>query len=326
MKRIGLTLFLLLVAASANGQQCAFRTGHDATLILAADVNTELQAGDLLIARHDTLCVGQAVYQQGHSLPVAIWGDNDLTPEVDGLPIGAPIEYSVHRPSTGVTLDEVVVTYLIGDGLYIPDGLYIVSGISFTGVLPVELVLFEGVADGRAVVLRWATASETNNAGFEIQVQRPLTDLQATPWQVLGYVEGHGTTLESQSYQYRAPGLAPGPHVFRLKQIDFDGTFDYSPEIEIYVELSEAYRLTPPYPNPFNHKTQLSLMVKRRQHLKVVVYDALGRRVGVLYRGEMEAEQARALVFEAGSLPSGLYVIRVEGETFSATRRVVLLN
>ncbi len=96
--------------------------------------------------------------------------------------------------------------------------------------------------------------------------------------------------------------------------------------MEVFVELPTAYLLTPPYPNPFNPEARLSLMVKRQQEVEVSVYDALGRRVRVLYRGAMAAEQARALVFEAGDLPSGLYLIRAVGEYIAATRRVMLLK
>ncbi len=200
---------------------------------------------------------------------------------------------------------------------------------SGAGLLPVELVSFEVQVDGADVLLRWETASETNNAGFE--VQHGLGDDGGggdhdTPlsWDVLTFVEGYGTTEVPQTYAYRVEALDPGPHAFRLKQIDYDGTFEYSPQVEVFVELAAAYVLTPPYPNPFAPEARFSLMVKRRQHVDVDVYDVLGRRVRVLYRGEMAAEQARLLVFASGDLPSGVYVIQAVGEAFAATRRVVL--
>ncbi len=178
------------------------------------------------------------------------------------------------------------------------------------------------------MALRWQTASETNNAGFEIQsISKKGGATQASPeWEALDFIEGHGTTAVPQTYGYRVEALEPGPHTFRLKQIDFDGAFEYSPQVEVFVELPTAYLLTPPYPNPFNPEARLSLMVKRQQEVEVAVYDALGRRVRVLYRGEMGAEQARSLVFEAGALPSGLYLIRAVGEAFVATRRAMLLR
>ena len=205
-----------------------------------------------------------------------------------------------------------------------------VEEVSLLGVLPVELVAFEAVADGSAVLLSWQTASETNNAGFEVQRasqrQNPNAKIPNADWQALAFVEGHGTTEVKQTYQFQLHDLAPGTYRFRLKQIDFDGTFDYSPEVEVFIELPEAFLLTAPYPNPFHTAARFSLMVKRRQQVEVVVYDALGRQVQVLFAGELGAETARSFVFEAGHLPSGLYLVRAVGETFTATRRVVLLS
>ena len=193
--------------------------------------------------------------------------------------------------------------------------------------LPVELTRFVATADGRDVVLQWQTASETNNAGFEIQSKgagRSSDNVDLDTWHVWDFVEGHGTTLEPQTYQHRLEDFAPGPYRFRLKQLDFDGAFEYSPEVEVALELVEAFYLSAVYPNPFNPQTQLSLMVKRAQHVTVSVYDVLGRQVAVLFAGEMAPEQARSLVFEANALPSGTYVIQAVGETFTASQRAVL--
>ena len=193
-------------------------------------------------------------------------------------------------------------------------------------LLPVELVSIEAVADADAVVLSWRTASETNNAGFELQHASVGVQRDAPTFEPIAFVEGHGTTATPQTYTYRVEALEPGPHRFRLKQLDFDGSFAYSPEVEVFVALPEAFVLTAAYPNPFKPSTSFSLMVKRRQQVEVAIYDALGRLVRTLYRGTMEAEQARAIVFEASDLPNGLYVIRALGETFVATRKVMLIK
>ncbi len=189
--------------------------------------------------------------------------------------------------------------------------------------LPVELVSFDAQLDGQAAELRWETASETNNAGFEIQ--QFSTDGAAT-WEALGWVEGHGTTLEAQTYSYRVDFLAAGTYRFRLKQIDFDGTFEYSPEVEVAVGIPSAYHLSPAYPNPFNPETQFSLSVAQAQQVQVAVYDIMGRRVAMLYDGLIEAQTTRAMMFEAESLPSGLYLIRVLGERFVTSQTVTLVK
>ncbi len=189
--------------------------------------------------------------------------------------------------------------------------------------LPVELVSFDALLDGEAVELTWETASETNNAGFEIQ--RISTNGEAD-WEALGWVEGHGTTLETQAYTYRVDFLAAGTHRFRLKQVDFDGTFEYSPEVEIAVGIPTAYHLSAAYPNPFNPETQFSLSVAQAQQVQVAVYDVMGRHVAMLYDGFIEAQTTRSMTFEAGSLPSGLYLIRVAGNRFVTSQIVTLVK
>lgn len=194
--------------------------------------------------------------------------------------------------------------------------------------LPVELVSFEATRDGTAVVLTWETASETNNAGFEVQHAAGVETRRGAslPWEILAFIEGAGTTLESQSYTYRVEDLLAGRHLFRLKQIDFDGSFEYSPEVEVTVEVSRVYQLSPAYPNPFNPSTQLTLAVAREQHVRVEIFDVQGRRVARLYEGPLAAHTTFRFVFDAEGQPSGIYVIRIAGETFIDTRAVVLLK
>ncbi|MFQ5568494.1 MAG: right-handed parallel beta-helix repeat-containing protein [Rhodothermales bacterium] len=187
--------------------------------------------------------------------------------------------------------------------------------------LPVELVSFDAVADGRDIRLTWTTASETNNAGFEVQWK-----MEIEKWEMVRFVEGHGTTLEPQRYTYRLADMEPGRYRFRLKQIDFDGTFEYSPEAEVIVEMPGRYHLSPAYPNPFNQTTQFMLGVVRNQRVRIAAYDVAGRRVAVLYDGMMEAGAVRPVVWHADGLPTGLYMIRVGGEIFAETRRVVLIR
>ena len=186
--------------------------------------------------------------------------------------------------------------------------------------LPVELASFEALRDGPNVLLKWATASETNNAGFEVQHQSD------EGFRALAFIEGAGTTTKPQSYAYRVEDLAPGPHTFRLKQLDFDGSFEYSPEVEVTVGLPGKYLLSEAYPNPFNPRTRFTLAVARPQQVRIEVYNALGQQVATLHDGVLEANKTHAFVFDAGALASGVYVLRISGETFAATRTLTLLK
>jgi hypothetical protein len=93
-----------------------------------------------------------------------------------------------------------------------------------------------------------------------------------------------------------------------------------------HAEVPEAYTLTAPHPNPFNPQTQFTLSVPEAQHVTVEVYNLLGRRVDVLHDGRLEAEQSYTFTFEAANEPSGIYLIRIIGKAFTATRRVTLLK
>ncbi len=190
-------------------------------------------------------------------------------------------------------------------------------------LLPVELVSFEALRDADRVMLRWHTAAETNNAGFEVEVREVGSE---AVWQMLGFVDGAGTTTTPQDYTFEVAGLEAGRHVFRLRQVDFDGTFAYSPQVEVAVEVAGPYHLSEAYPNPFNPQTQFSLAVNRTQQVEIAVYDVRGRRVAVLFAGEMAAHHSRAFVWDAAQHPSGLYLIRVVGDRFVETRRVTLVK
>ena len=188
-------------------------------------------------------------------------------------------------------------------------------------LLPVELTRFDAVLDGAATRLAWATASEVNNAGFEVQHAAREAGFEA-----IAFVEGAGTTREARTYAFRTETLDPGVHRFRLKQLDYDGTFAYSPEVEVVVGLPGTYELSAAYPNPFNPQTRFTLAVSQEQHVRVEVFDALGRRVAVLHDGRLPAGAVQAFTFDAGGLAGGLYLYRATGEHFAATRRAMLLK
>ncbi len=187
-------------------------------------------------------------------------------------------------------------------------------------VVPVELVSFNAVVNGTDVSLNWATASETNNAGFEVQVQN------GEDWNVLGFVEGHGTTTEAQTYGYTVGDMAVGTHTFRLKQIDFDGAFEYSDELEVTVETPGTHLITRAYPNPFNPQSRFTLAVAQEQHVTAELYNTLGRRVAVLFNGTVEANQSQLVTIDGADLASGTYIVRLNGERFSDALRVTLLK
>lgn len=192
------------------------------------------------------------------------------------------------------------------------------------GAIPVELVNFDGrlLNDG-SVQLNWETSSETNNAGFDVEYALERNG----EWQSIGFVEGHGTTTEAQSYSFRTDELTQGGiHRFRLKQIDFDGQFEYSSEVEVNVETPGSYVLESAYPNPFNPTTTVRFKVATAQNVAVSLYDALGRHVADLHEGYAEAGRFESVRIDGTNLPSGTYTVRLEGEDVLGTTRIVLIK
>jgi len=100
--------------------------------------------------------------------------------------------------------------------------------------LPVELLSFSSFVVDDNVTLNWSTATETNNAGFQIERNKKL-EVRSEEWNSIGFVNGSGTTTKIKSYSYKDENLAAGKYLYRLKQIDLDGTFEYSNIIEAEV-------------------------------------------------------------------------------------------
>ncbi len=186
--------------------------------------------------------------------------------------------------------------------------------------IPVELISFDATIDGSDVMLRWETSSETNNSGFEVQM------MGAGDWEALGFVEGHGTTTEVYVYHYDVADVTPGAYTFRLKQIDFDGGYDYSPEIEVTIEVVGTHHLTNAYPNPFNPQSQFEFVAAQDQHVSVVLFNTIGQQVAVLFDGNAVANQAQIVSIEGSGLSSGVYVVRLVGERFTDAFSVTLMK
>ena len=187
--------------------------------------------------------------------------------------------------------------------------------------LPVELVSFTAIEHDGGIQLRWTTASETNNAGFSVEHA-----INNGFYKEIDFITGAGTSLERREYGYRVEDVEPGLHTFRLKQIDYDGAFEYSPAVEVTVEVPNVYILEPAYPNPFNPQASIRFAIKERQAVTMAMYDATGREVQALYRGIPDANQMHAVAIDGSTLPSGVYIVRLTGETFLATQSVTLVK
>lgn len=193
-------------------------------------------------------------------------------------------------------------------------------------LLPVELASFNALSVGDdQVELQWATASETGNAGFEVQHRTASQN----SWRELGFVGSKaagGTTSEAKSYRFRAEGLEVGTHQFRLKQVDLDGTAHHHDPVTVSLQLQEALRLHVPVPNPVQDRATVSFAVKEREKATLTLYNVLGQKVRTLYEGTPAAEEVQNARLDVSDLSSGTYLLRLEAGDKVRSRRVSVVQ
>lgn len=201
------------------------------------------------------------------------------------------------------------------------------SGGTFTNppsiTLPVELISFNAQTVNSGIRLTWLTASEISNYGFE--VQRRL--LQSEDWLVLGFVKGNGNSSSPKSYSFTDNNLTvPGKYLYRLRQIDTDGKFEYSEIAETYYHVPSEYGLAQNYPNPFNPLTRISFAVPKTSFASLKVYNVLGNQTAVLFNGTAAADKTYDFMFDGSSLASGVYYCVLETPEKTEVKKMILLR
>jgi hypothetical protein len=187
--------------------------------------------------------------------------------------------------------------------------------------VPVELTSFgANVNNNGDVLLNWTTTSELNNQMFEIE--RRSGEGQYIK---IGYVNGHGTTSETQEYTYVDNTVETGSYFYRLKQIDFLGQYEYSDEIEAEVNGPLTFSLEQNYPNPFNPSTNIKYSVAKNGDVKLAVYNLIGEEVNVLVSGQVDAGFYE-IKFDATALPSGIYFYRLNAGNYIETKKMLLIK
>jgi hypothetical protein len=192
------------------------------------------------------------------------------------------------------------------------------------GSLPVELTSFTSAVSKNGVTLKWSTATEVNNYGFN--VERRVVN-STSSWAKIGFVAGHGTSNSTISYSYTDAGIASGSYAYRLKQIDNGGAFKYSQSIQLEVSLTPTViGLSQNYPNPFNPTTLITFSVANTENAKLVVYNILGQPVVTLFDGVANGQQAYQLRLDASKLSTGVYFYKLETPSRTDVRRMQLLK
>lgn len=186
------------------------------------------------------------------------------------------------------------------------------------GTVPVELTSFTATVVDAEVILNWSTATETNNYGFEIE--RKTTGEYYT----VAFVIGNGTTTKPQQYSYIDKFADPGINYYRLKQMDFLGSFEYSDVIEVNVPL-ESFELAQNYPNPFNPSTKITFSIPNRSFVTLKVYNVQGEEVASLVSGDMKAGVYN-VEWKANNVPSGVYVYSLIADNKVQSRKMILMK
>lgn len=196
------------------------------------------------------------------------------------------------------------------------------------GTVPVEMTSFIASVQGNDVMLNWSTATEVNNRGFA--VERILTPTISkgegeSKWEKVGFINGKGTTTQASQYFFADKNVEHGTYLYRLAQIDFDGTITYSREVEVNVGLPIKFALEQNYPNPFNPSTIISWQMPLRSQVTLKLYDILGSEIKTLVNEVKEAGYHK-YELNASSLPSGVYFYKLTSGSYSSTKKMMLLR
>lgn len=189
------------------------------------------------------------------------------------------------------------------------------------GTIPVELTSFTANVSEDLVTLNWSTATETNNLGFEVQRR---TGSEFVP---VAFISGRGTTTEPQTYTY-SEIVDPGTYYYRLKQVDFDGTFELFSEVMVEVLAPSIFALEQNYPNPFNPSTKITYSLAADSKVSLKVFDVLGQEVMSLVNADVAAG-THEVDFNASVLGSGIYFYKLEatgadGSNFIDVKKMTL--
>ena len=187
-------------------------------------------------------------------------------------------------------------------------------------VVPVELISFSATIIDSKVKLDWFTATETNNSGFAVERATDLSNFEE-----LIFIGGNGTTLERNVYSYLDESVQSGIYHYRLKQIDFDGSFEYLNTVSVDLGMPGGFVLKQNYPNPFNPITNIEFQLPVSGFISLKVFDVLGNQVKTLINEEKKAGFYQ-IAFDASDLPSGVYLYKLSTESFSDIKKMTVLK
>lgn len=291
-----------------------------------------------LAKNNETPVYTPAVYSTGTTYLIILkytfisGSDNDLVSlmvfdDLDCLPSEEPNPPSVGPLGTGEDDLPNIGKIVLQQGANAQAPVLKIDGIcSFdfwdNGALPVELSSFNATVHNNDVTLKWSTASEINNSGFNIE--RKLAS--ENDWKVAGNVAGNGTTNTTQNYNFLDRNISSGRYDYRLKQMDFNGNFQYfnlSSDVEIGTPVK--FNLSQNYPNPFNPSTKVNFDLAKEGFVSIKVFDNSGKEVATLVN-EFKTAGYYTVNFNAGNISSGIYYYRMQTEGFTKVMKMSFIK
>ena len=186
-------------------------------------------------------------------------------------------------------------------------------------IVPVELISFSHRIENGKVILDWVTATELNNWGFEIQ-----RSLDNNVFVTIGFVEGNGYSTTNKYYSYTDESIG-GMVYYRLKQVDYIGSYNYSAVIEVNGVTVSTLKLEQNYPNPFNPVTTIKYQVGNDGYVTLKVFNSLGEEVAELVN-QFQKAGSHKFIFEGKDLPSGIYVYQLTSGSYGESKKMMLLR
>jgi photosystem II stability/assembly factor-like uncharacterized protein len=257
-----------------------------------------------------------------------VWGSIPVAATSKGEIYAGGSNYKLYRSTdTGNTWEDISLNFVHVKKIVVnpDDEVFLVTSESIWKLnpdfIPVELKNFTASVSGNSVDLKWGTATETNNKGFEIERKQVQGE-----WESITFIPGNGTTTEPREYTYSDNNLSPGSYKYKLIQIDYDGTRNEENEIEVEINsLPFEYALYQNYPNPFNPTTTIKYSVKEAGVVSLKVYDILGKEIATLVN-EIKTPGEYTTTFDASLLSSGIYFYTMQAGGFSATNKLLLVK